>query len=96
MPAGHGDGQVDPIRERQPIDALQDQGQCEARLHLDDQRRLSGTLLLCMFLHGFWDSSVFLPGATGDDPFPGAMLVYVVAIVCVIGVLRKNRGIFVR
>ncbi len=59
-------------------------------------RRLSGTLLLCMFLHGFWDSSVFLPGATGDDPFPGAMLVYVVAIVCVIGVLRKNRGIFVR
>lgn len=59
-------------------------------------RRLSGTLILCMFLHGFWDSAAFLPGATGDDPFPGAALLYVIAIVCVIGVLRKNRHTFVR
>ncbi len=59
-------------------------------------RRLSGTLLLCMFLHGFWDSSVFLPGATGDDPFPLSTLIYVIGIVCAIAVLRKNRGIYVR
>ena len=59
-------------------------------------RRLSGTLLLCMFLHGFWDSSVFLPGATGDDPFPGATLIYVIGIICAIAVLRRNRGIYVR
>ena len=59
-------------------------------------RRLSGTLLLCMFLHGFWDSSVFLPGATGDDPFPLSTVIYVIGIVCAIAVLRKNRGIYVR
>jgi membrane protease YdiL (CAAX protease family) len=59
-------------------------------------RRLSGTLILCMFLHGFWDSAAFLPGATGDDPFPGSVLIYLIAIPCVIAVLRKNRGIFVR
>ena len=49
-----------------------------------------------MFLHGFWDSAAFLPGATGDTPFPGAALIYLIAIVCTIGVLRKNRGIYVR
>ena len=59
-------------------------------------RRLSGTLILCMFLHGFWDSAVFLPGATGDDPFPLSTLIYVIAIICATAVLRKNRGIFVR
>lgn len=59
-------------------------------------RRLSGTLILCMFLHGFWDSAAFLPGATGDTAFPGAALIYVFAIICAIGVLLKNRGIFVR
>ena len=30
-------------------------------------RRLAGTLLLSMFLHGLWDSSVFLPQATDSD-----------------------------
>lgn len=59
-------------------------------------RRLSGTLILCMFLHGFWDSAAFLPGATGDTPFPGSTLIYLFAIVCTIGVLLKNRGIYVR
>ena len=59
-------------------------------------RRLSGTLILCMFLHGFWDSAAFLPGATGDDPWPGSALIYLIAIACAIGVLRRNRGIFVR
>ena len=32
------------VRESQPIDALEDQRQREARLHLDDQRRFSGAL----------------------------------------------------
>ncbi len=59
-------------------------------------RRLSGTLLLCMFLHGFWDSSVFLPDATRADAFAPAVLLYPVAIVCVIGVLRRNKGLVVR
>lgn len=59
-------------------------------------RRLSGTLILCMFLHGFWDSSVFLPGATGDTAFVGAGVIYVLAVICAVAVLRKNRGIFVR
>ena len=59
-------------------------------------RRLSGTLILCMFLHGFWDSAAFLPGATGDDPFPGSAVLYLIGIVCAIAVLRRNRGIFVR
>jgi membrane protease YdiL (CAAX protease family) len=59
-------------------------------------RRLSGTLLLPMFLHGFWDSSVFLPDATGADPFVAALVLYPIAIVAVIGVVRHNRGIYVR
>jgi membrane protease YdiL (CAAX protease family) len=59
-------------------------------------RRLSGTLILCMFLHGFWDSSVFLPGATGADQFIGSTLIYPIGLVCAIGVLLKNRHIFVR
>jgi membrane protease YdiL (CAAX protease family) len=59
-------------------------------------RRLSGTLILCMFLHGFWDSSVFLPGATDADPFFGSFAIYPIAIICVIAVLLKNRHIFVR
>ena len=56
-------------------------------------RRLSGTLLLPMFLHGFWDSSVFLPDATGSGDYFVPLLIYPLAIVCVIGVLRKNRGL---
>lgn len=56
-------------------------------------RRLSGTLLLCMFLHGFWDSSVFLPDATGSDAYALPLIIYPIALVCAIGVLRKNRGL---
>ena len=56
-------------------------------------RRLSGTLLLCMFLHGFWDSSVFLPDATGSDVYALPFLIYPIALACAIGVLRKNRGL---
>lgn len=56
-------------------------------------RRLSGTLLLPMFLHGFWDSSLFLPRATDSDPNLVAFLLYPIAIVCVVAVVRRNRGL---
>ena len=56
-------------------------------------RRLAGTLLLSMFLHGIWDTSLFLPGATDTDPNLVAFLLYPVAIVCVIAVVRRNRGL---
>ena len=56
-------------------------------------RRLAGTLLLPMFLHGFWDSSVFLPRATDSDPNFVAFLVYPLAIVCVVAAVRRNRGL---
>lgn len=54
-------------------------------------RRLSGTLLLPIFLHGFWDSSVFVPRSTGSAGNLWATLIYPIAIVCVIGVLRQHR-----
>jgi len=54
-------------------------------------RRLSGTLLLPMFLHGLWDSAVFLPGATGAGPFFLSLALYPVAIVCAVAVLRQGR-----
>ncbi len=55
-------------------------------------RRISGTLILAMVLHGLWDSSVFLPGATGDNPFAGAVFIYPIALVCAIAVVLKNKG----
>jgi membrane protease YdiL (CAAX protease family) len=59
-------------------------------------RRLSGTLLLPMFLHGFWDSSVFLPDATGADPFSPSLLLYPLAIAVTVAVVRRNRDVVVR
>lgn len=53
-------------------------------------RRLSGTLLLPIFLHGLWDSAVFLPRATGAEAFQPALLLYPVAIVCAAAVLRRT------
>lgn len=53
-------------------------------------RRLSGTLLLPIFLHGLWDSGVFLPRATGADPFVPAYIVYLAAIACAIPVIRRS------
>jgi len=53
-------------------------------------RRLSGTLLLPMLLHGLWDSSVFLPHAAGSDPNPVTTLLYPVAAVCAFVVIRRN------
>jgi uncharacterized protein len=54
-------------------------------------RRLSGTLLLCMFLHGLWDSSIFLPratGATGTTVL--SFIIYPVIIVVAWAVVRRN------
>ena len=56
-------------------------------------RRMSRTLLLPMFLHGFWDSSIFLPRATGSTGSPLQALIYPIAIVCAIVVVRRNRGL---
>lgn len=53
-------------------------------------RRLSGTLLLPMFLHGLWDSSVFLPHASGADPNPLVVPLYLLAAVCAYVVVRRN------
>ena len=53
-------------------------------------RRLSGTLLLPMLLHGMWDSSVFLPHAAGSDPNPVTILLYPVAAICAFFVVRRN------
>ena len=53
-------------------------------------RRLSGTLLLPIFLHGLWDSAVFLPRATGADAFLPAHLLYPIAILCAIPVIRRS------
>lgn len=54
-------------------------------------RRVSGTLILPMVLHGLWDSSLFLSVATGAEPSVAQFSVYPIAIVCAIAVLRRNR-----
>ena len=53
-------------------------------------RRLSGTLLLPMVLHGLWDSSLFLSDAARHEPTALQWAVYPVAIVCVIALLVKT------
>ncbi len=54
-------------------------------------RRISGTLILPIILHGLWDSALFLGVATGSGASPIQFIVYPLAIVCLIAVLRKNR-----
>jgi membrane protease YdiL (CAAX protease family) len=53
-------------------------------------RRMSGTALLPMMLHGLWDSSLFLIVATGGQPSATQFAVYPLAIACAIAVVRKN------
>ena len=55
-------------------------------------RRISGTLILSMILHGLWDSSVFLSNATGGTPSAIQAAVYPIAIICTIAFLLKNRN----
>jgi membrane protease YdiL (CAAX protease family) len=58
-------------------------------------RRLSGTLLVPMFLHGFWDTSVFLPHASDitKSPFPGVIIIAPFAIAAAWAVVRKNKDL---
>ena len=53
-------------------------------------RRLSGTLILPMALHGLWDSSLFLSVSTGVEPSAAQFAVYPLAIVCAIVMLLKT------
>lgn len=55
-------------------------------------RRISGSLLIPIILHGLWDSAIFLPPATGGSPSLLMILIYPISIVCFIAVLLKNRG----
>jgi len=55
-------------------------------------RRMSGTLILPMVLHGLWDSSLFLNVATGGMPSNVQFAVYPLAIACVIAVLLNSRN----
>jgi membrane protease YdiL (CAAX protease family) len=53
-------------------------------------RRMSGTLLLPIALHGLWDSSLFLAAATGAQVSNLQFLVYPLAIACVVALLRRT------
>ncbi len=56
-------------------------------------RRMSGTLILSMILHGLWDSALFLNVAVGGAPSSIQYSVYPIAIICVIAVLRWGRNV---
>lgn len=53
-------------------------------------RRLSGTLLLPMGLHGLWDSALFLGTASGATPSLLQVAAYPVAIACTIAVVAPQ------
>ena len=53
-------------------------------------RRVSGTLLVPIALHGLWDSSLFLNAATGGSPSAIQFVVYPIAAACAIAVLLKS------
>ena len=54
-------------------------------------RRVSGTLILPMALHGLWDSSLLLSVATGVEPSSAQFAAYPLAVVCAIVMLLKSR-----
>jgi hypothetical protein len=54
-------------------------------------RRIAGTLILPMVLHGLWDSALFLGVSTGVEPSAAQFAVYPLAIVCAIVVLLRIR-----
>lgn len=54
-------------------------------------RRMSGTLILPIILHGLWDSSVFLNIATGGESSTLQLVVYPLAIACAAAVVMKSR-----
>jgi len=53
-------------------------------------RRLSGTLLLPIILHGLWDSSIFLTQSSGLENSLLDLIIYPIAIICVIPVIKRN------
>jgi membrane protease YdiL (CAAX protease family) len=53
-------------------------------------RRLSGNLLLPMILHGLWDTSLFLNHASGSANSSLDLLIYPIAIICSIPVIKRN------
>ncbi|MBP9906917.1 MAG: CPBP family intramembrane metalloprotease [Rhodoferax sp.] len=53
-------------------------------------RRMSGTLILPIILHGLWDSSLFLTVATGGTPSSIQFAIYPLAIACALVVVLKN------
>lgn len=53
-------------------------------------RRISGTLIFSMILHGLWDSSLFITETTGGVPAVFQFVVYPIAIVCLFAVLRNT------
>ena len=54
-------------------------------------RRTTGTLLVPIILHGLWDTSIFLPQATGGSPNGIAALIYPLAIICAAAVIKRNK-----
>jgi membrane protease YdiL (CAAX protease family) len=56
-------------------------------------RRMSGTLILPMILHGLWDSSLFMNVAAGRVSSDVQFAVYPLAIICLIAVLRNSRNV---
>lgn len=53
-------------------------------------RRMTGTLIAPMLLHGLWDSSIFLSVAAGVETSQIQFIVYPVTAVCVIALLRTT------
>lgn len=53
-------------------------------------RRLSGSLIIPMLLHGLWDTSYFLNQASASDKSSLDLLIYPLAMVCVIPFVYKN------
>jgi len=53
-------------------------------------RRMSGTILLPMVLHGLWDSALFLNVATGGAPSAVQFAIYPLAIACTVALVRKD------
>jgi membrane protease YdiL (CAAX protease family) len=54
-------------------------------------RRMSGTLILPMMLHGLWDSSLFMNVAAGRQISEVQFAVYPLAIICLIALLLNDR-----
>jgi hypothetical protein len=53
-------------------------------------RRLSGTLIIPMLLHGLWDTSYFLNQASASDKSSLDILIYPLALICAIPFVYKN------